>query len=188
MFSLVLKDNGKHKMIYATSNGFRMIFLGIALLIFVILLTASEGSVFKRANIVALSFCAICLISSLFLERWIFDKESNLFEKDVGLIFLYRKKRRSLDSLRRIVLDDFLGSVNANRSNRRRGSLISRRNIALYVQDRDGRTYILDIARGVGSGELRKTAQKLSEFCEIPLEDNRQDSDRQTPGDSDLGN
>lgn len=185
MFSLVLKDKGKHKMIYATSNGFRILFLGIALLVFVIVLTASEGSVFKRANIIALSVCAICLISSLFLERWIFDKESNLFEKDVGLILLYRKKRRSLDSLRRIVLDDFLGSDNVNR---KRGSLISRRNIVLYVQDWDGRVYKLDIVRGFGSGELRRTAEKLSEFCEIPLEDKLHDSEKHTPGDSDLGN
>ena len=177
MFNLVLRNKGKHRVVYSTSNGFRIIFLGIALLIFLIALTASDGFLFKRANTFALALCGICLLSSLFLEQWVFDKESNLFEKDVGLIFFYWKKMRPMDTLQRVVLDEFWRSGNVKT---RTASPISRRTVALYLQDRDGRVYKLDIVRGFGAEELRRTAKKLSDFCGIPLEDNLRDSGSQT--------
>ena len=104
MFDLVLRTEGKHKMVYATSNAFRVIFLGIALPILVTVLIASKGFPFQHANIFVLVLCAVCLLSGLFLERWVFDKGSNLFEKHVGLIFLYWTGRRPLDALQRVVL------------------------------------------------------------------------------------
>ena len=169
MFSLVLTDRGKHGMVYSTSVGFRIVFLGIGLLILLPLLAFSDGSIFKSANIFALSLCAICLLSSLFLERWVFDKESNLFEKHVGLILFYWKKSRPMDTLQRAVLDEFRKSDNVKPG---RQTLIAHRTVVLYLQDRDGGVYKLDIVRGLGLEKLRKKAERLSGFCGIPLEDN----------------
>ena len=179
MFSLVLTEKGKHRLVYSTSIGFRMVYLSIALLIFLPLITYSDGSIFKSANIIALSLCAICLLSSLFLERWVFDKDSNFFEKNVGLILLYGKKRRPMDTLQSVVLDEFRkGDRGDNVKPRRQSlfghrtqSLIAHRTIVLYLQDRDGEVYKLDIVRGLGLEKLRKQAERLSDFCGIPFED-----------------
>ena len=185
MFSLVLRDDGKHRMVYSTSVGFRIVFLGIALIIFLTVFTGSEGLIFKRANIVALTLCAICLLSSLFLERWVFDKESNLLENNVGLLFFYSKKRRALNTLQRVVLDE-LRKIGDDMKSKRK-TLVSHRTIILYVQDRDGTRYKLDIVRGLGIAELRKKAERLSDFCGIPLEDNLQDSPQDSSETSEEG-
>ncbi len=84
---------------------------------------------------------------------------------------------RPMDTLQRVVLGEFWWSGNVKT---RTASPISRRTVALYLQDRDGRVYKLDIVRGFGAEELRRTAKKLSDFCGIPLEDNLRDSGSQT--------
>ena len=173
MFSPVLRTEGKYRMVYSTPKGFRFLFLGIALLIFVTLIVVSEGFLIRRANIVALVLCIVCLLSSLFLERWIFDKDSNIFEKNVGLVFLYTRKRRPMDTLQRVVLGEAWKNIKVNR---RWENTISRRRVVLYIQDRDGKVYELDIVKGIGSGEIRQMAEKLSIFCGIPLVDNFRDS------------
>ena len=162
MFNLVLRKTEKRRLVYSTSNGFRFVFLGIALLIFLTVLSASGGMPFQRANIFALTLCIVCVGAALFLERWIFDMQSNLFEKNSGLIFFYFRKKKSLDSLKKVVLGDSLSSI---RSTGRRLNPIDRRNVVLYLQDRDDKVYKLDIVKGPGMGELRKTAVKLSDFC-----------------------
>lgn len=175
---MVLRDKEKHRIVYSTSIGFRMVFLAIALLILLPLLTFSDGSLFNRANIVALALCAICLLASMFLERWIFDKESNLFEKNVGLLLYYRRMRKPLNTLRKVIISESRRSVDVKT---RTASPVSRRTVALYLQDRDGRVYQLDLVRGFGGAEkIRRTAARLSDFCGIPLEDNLRDSDSQT--------
>jgi len=171
LFSLVLTEKGKHRLVYSTSIGFRVVYLSIALLILLPLITFSDGSIFKSANIIALSLCAICLLSSLFLERWVFDKDSNFFEKNVGLILLYWKKRRSLDTLQSVVVDEFRKGARGDNVKPWRQSLVSHRTIVLYLQGRDGEVYKLDIVRGLGLEKLRKKAERLSGFCGIPFED-----------------
>ena len=41
----------------------------------------------------------------------------------------------------------------------------------LSIEDKDGDLYKLDIVKGGSVREARVSAQKLSAFCEIPLED-----------------
>ena len=180
MFNLVLRSEGKSRMVYSTPRGFRFLFAGIALIIFVTILVVSEESLFRRSNIAALVLCTVCVLSSLFLERWIFDKGSNIFEKNVGLIFLYTRKRRPMDILQRVVLGESWRNVNMNR---RWETVISPRRVILYVQDRDGNAYEMDIMKGAGVGEIRKMAEKLADFCGIPLADNLRDSSEEPPPD-----
>ncbi len=173
MFGMVLKDMGKRRLVYSTSTLFRVVFLGIALFIFLTVLIFSEGSIFRSTHIVALTLCGICLLASLFLERWVFDMSASLFEQHVGLIWLYRRRSRPIDTLRKIVLDEYSRGVQAKS---RMGSMISRRTVVLYLQDRDDRVYKLNIAKDSGAAEIRRTAVKLSDFCGIPFEDNLRDS------------
>jgi hypothetical protein len=174
MFGLTLKNSGKNKMVYSTSLGFRIVFIGIALLISLTFINVSNGLSFQHTSAFALVLFFACLVAALFLERWVFDKDSNLLEKHVGLVFLFGTKKADLQSLTTVVLDRFWKNSEAKT---KAGRMLSRRPVALYLKDREGEVYKLDITRGFGIEELRRTAQRLSEFCDIPLEDNSKDSD-----------
>ena len=78
-----------------------------------------------------------------------------------------------MDTLQRVVLGEAWKNIKVNR---RWENTISRRRVVLYIQDRDGKVYELDIVKGIGSGEIRQMAEKLSIFCGIPLVDNFRDS------------
>ena len=176
MFGPVLNAEGEERMVYATSNGFRIVFFGSAALLFAILMGEVDGPIFIRENFLALALCAICLVSSMYLERWVFDKENNLFERHVGLIFLYSRKQKPLDSLTRISIDEFPPGINQTRG-KRSGFLLGRKAASLAIEAEDNAIHKLDMAKGSGIKELRKTAVALSEFCDIPLDDHVQTED-----------
>ena len=48
---------------------------------------------------------------------------------------------------------------------------ISRATAILSVVDRDGKSYGLDMVKGASLREIRDSAAKLAEFCDIPFED-----------------
>jgi hypothetical protein len=181
MFSLSLKNRGENKMVYGTSIGFRLVFAVIALLILAAVVSVSDGSISIRPNVIALILLVACLYACVFLEQWVFDREADTFEKNVGLIFLYGTKKGSLQSLSKVVLDVYLKSGGGKTKT---GSIVSRKPVTLLLKDREDKIYKVDIARGIGVEELRRTAKRLSEFCEIPLEDNSRDPDRETTPDN----
>jgi hypothetical protein len=178
MFGPVLNTEGEERMVYATSNGFRIIFFGSAVLLFAIIVGEVDGAVFVRDNFLALSLCLICLIASMYLERWIFDKETNLFERHVGFIFFYSRKQNPLNSLKRISLDEFPRGISQTRG-KRGGLLVGRKAASLAIETEDNAIHKLDMAKGSGIKELRKTAQTLSDFCAIPLEDHVQQEEEE---------
>ena len=47
-------------------------------------------------------------LSALYEERWIFDKNRNMFESRFGLLILSRKKSIPLTELARVELDSFI--------------------------------------------------------------------------------
>ena len=171
MFSPSLRERGEDKLIYSTPLGFRIIFLVIAAFIVFSVLSASEGPLFSRFNGVSIFIVLICLVAALYLERWIFDKEANSFERNVGVLFFYSRKSVPLDSLRRVVLYEpglkFAERPAYSRWMTRKAALVS-------VVDEDGTFYKLDMVKGGAVNQGRRIAETLSIFCGIPLEDNTQ--------------
>ena len=106
MFNPVLRSRGENRLVFSTSIGFRIVFFATALVIILSIASVSEGSFFKRLNFVAVLIIGVCLFAALYLERWVFDREHNVFEKNVGIIFLYSRKRQPLDSLQKVVLHE----------------------------------------------------------------------------------
>ena len=175
---LVLKAQGEERIVLVISTGFRLIFLSIAAIIFAALIMTSSPSLFHHANIFPLFLCGICLLASLYLERWIFDRRLNLFERNVGLMFLFKRRPQSLDGLRRVLLSQYqrgyVRSENVREppgSGSRKRRMFSRVFVTLGVEDEQARIYRLDIASAVHLGEMRKNARGIADFCRIPLED-----------------
>jgi len=167
LFSAVLREQGNQRMVYSTSVGTRIVFLVTLLVIIFSIASVPEGSFLSRLNAFSLAVISVCLFGLLYVQRWVFDKKSNLFEMDVGIVFLYRRKKAPLDALQKIVFHE-AGRV-ADDGPKLVG-LTSRRIAILSVVDRDSRAFKLDTARGGSVRELRRSAERLCAFCALPLE------------------
>ena len=104
----------------------------------------------------------------MYLERTIFDKESNQFEKHFGLLFIYSRLSRPLNSLETVSLKEF--NSNTSEANDGKPSMMSRKYASLTIVTANKEIYKIDIAKNSGTKELLKTAEEISKFCEIPLE------------------
>jgi hypothetical protein len=167
LFNQVLKMLGSRKMVYSISVGYRIIFLAIAGVIIGSISFFGVGSLFERINIGTLVIVLICLFAALYQERWIFDKNSNRFEKNFGIAFFYSRRRYPLDTLAKVVLQE------PGLKYKEKPTLIrwvSPRSAILSIVDRNGTVYRLDMAKGGSARELRQFAERLSEFCGVPLE------------------
>jgi len=159
LFNPVLRKVTDRRMVYSTSIGFRIVFAAIAIFLIVSM---------RQPNAVVIIFLALSVFGALYLERWVFDKDANVFEKNVGLLFLHTRKKLPLDRLQRVVLRE-VGPAHHERPRMVRA--ISRATAILSVVDRDGKSYGLDMVKGASLREIRDSAAKLAEFCDIPFED-----------------
>ena len=98
-----------------------------------------------------------------------FDRSANLFEKDVGILFVYARKKAPLDALSKVVLQ---GPVVRQEDTPALLRWTSRKTVMLSVVGRDARVYWLDMLSGGSARDVRRSAERLSVFCAIPLEDN----------------
>jgi hypothetical protein len=170
---LVLRLQGSDRLLLVISTSYRLIFLGIAAVILSALVLTSPTPLFDKRNLVPLLTCLLCVLASLYLERWVFDRRLNSFERHAGLLFLFKKESQNLGELRRVVLNQHqrgYGSPPNEREIKGRGRF-SRVFVTLGVEDAAGEVHKLDIARAVHVGEIRKNAVGIAGFCRIPLED-----------------
>jgi hypothetical protein len=168
LFNPVLKKHGSDRMVYSTSIGFRIVFLVTAGIIIASVAAYGKGPFFQRINLLTLVIIAICLFAALYLERWVFDKTKNRFERNVGIVFLYSRQRYPLDALQKVVLKESGVKYNDRPKMLR---WISRMAVMLSIVDRDGKIYRLDMVKGASAREARRAAELLSDFCRILLED-----------------
>jgi hypothetical protein len=168
LFNPTLKEYGDDKIVYATSLGFRIVFIFIAVFILISVLLASEGPVITRFNGISVAIILICSIAALYLERWSFDKKTNAFERNVGFLFFYSRKNIPLDSLEKVVLYE-PGVAQPEPSKYSR--LVTRKSALVCVVDTGGNVYKLDMMKGGSITQARKIAESLSIFCDIPFND-----------------
>ena len=168
MFGPVLNQEGETRLCYTTSTSFRVLcFSSGVILLYIILKEAQESFNFSE-NLIGLSLTLICFVSGMYLERTIFDKESNQFEKHFGLLFIYSRLSRPLSSLESVSLKEF--NSNSSEANDGKPSMMSRKYASLTIVTANKEIYKIDIAKNSGTKELLKTAEEISKFCEIPLE------------------
>ncbi len=152
-------------MVYSISWGFRAAFLVTASIVIASVASVSGGPFLARFNAFSLAMVGACLLASLYQERWIFDRESNVLERNVGLVFLHTHRRVPLDTLREVVLRGFGAREREGPGFLRRAGAAT-----LAVVNREGRFYRLAMASGGGARELQANAERLAAFCGIPLQ------------------
>ena len=146
-----------------------MCFSSGAMLLYLILKEA-EQPFDLNSNLVGLSITLICFVSAMYLERSVFDKESNKFEKHFGLFFIYSRLSRPLNSLESVSLKEF--NSNSSEANDGKPAMMSRKYASLTVVTENKEIIKIDMAKSSGTKELLKTAEEISKFCEIQLVNN----------------
>ena len=167
MFGPVLKKEGETRLCYSTSTSFRVLCFSSGVILLYIILKEAEQPFNFNENLIGLSITLICFVSAMYLERLVFDKESNQFEKHFGLLFGYFRLARPLDSLECISLNEFNG--NSSGANKIKPSILSRNYASLTIVTANKEIFKIDMAKSSGTKELLKTAEEISKFCEIPL-------------------
>ena len=145
-------------------------------------------------NLLPLILVVATGLSALYEERWVFDRKQNVFENHFGLIFLSRKRRTALDQLARVEIDSFIRGRLEDREDlpEDTGSFKSAsrpekssfagflgltpkrhavRVVKLTVVDKQGKTYVLDTAKGHRVEEFRRTGKRIADFCGIPFQE-----------------
>lgn len=167
MLNPVLGKRNSHTLVYSTSPFFRVVFFAAAVIVALAVLSASSGPLLMRFNLLSTIIILVCLASGLYVERWVFDTGANRFERHLGVLFLYARKRVELDSLRTIVLYEYRPP---DREHLRTLGARRRPFAELSVVDAASREYRLDTIRGPAALALRHTAERLSDFTGIPME------------------
>lgn len=169
LFGLVLKRTG-NRIVLSTSTAFRIVFVLTAAAIAFAVVVSGDGPFLQRFGFVSVFVVAVCLIAALYLERWTFDKSTDLFEENAGLVIAHSCRRRRLSTLEKVVLRE-TEATNKDRPRFLRAMYTGA--ATLSVVDRDGTIYTLDVARMGPVANLRRSAGILSRYCGIPLEQHR---------------
>lgn len=134
----------------------RLVFAGL----FAFALTgAFDGGI----NGPALALAGFCALAGLYDESWVFLPARNLVEFRFGLLFLFRRRRYALDEV-----EAFVYSAYARKLPHPSG-LPGRRIHELKLRLSDGGAAGLETIAGRGGERLRRTAERLAEFCGKPM-------------------
>ena len=167
MFNPQLKEVSEQRLVYSTSVSFRIVFAIIALFL---------AAAVRQPGVLIILIIGACLFGALFLERWVFDKNDNVFEKNVGILLLHSRRRQPLDHLEKVLLRE-AGLSYSERPKMMRA--ISRRTAILSVVDRDGTVHGLDMVKGSTIKEIKASGTRLAEFCNIPFDDSLEEEEEQ---------
>ncbi len=181
--SLSLKTKGKDWLELCIPLRSRAVFVFFFVLSCLVFLSSILSEDKPGGCTIPLVLVCITGLSALYDERWIFDKNRNLFESCFGLLILSRKKGFPLTELARVELDSFVkgrGDVTTGSYEHAPPSSLFKasqrrhmyRIIRLRVVDKQERTYVLDSARAHRIEKFRLIGRRIADFCGIPFREN----------------
>ncbi len=193
--SLSLKTKGRDRLELCISLRSRLVFAFFFVLSCFVFLSSVASTGGPSGTTIPLVLVCVTGLSALYEERWIFDKNRNLFESRFGLLIFAHRKGIPLTELARVELDSFTkGHMGETRGiledeqtpnrpqiskNAHLNSLLKApqrrymyRIIRLRIMDKQEKAYVLDSTRTHRTEEFRLTGRKIADFCSIPFEEN----------------
>jgi hypothetical protein len=193
--SLSLKTKGKDRLDLCIPLRSRLLFAFFFVLSCFVFLSSILSEDKPGSYTIPLVLVCVTGLSALYEERWIFDKNRNIFENRFGLLILSRKKTIPLTELARVELDSFMkghmGETRDTLEDEQTPNSLQRsektplhgllkapqrryiyRIIRLRVVDKQEKAYVLDSSRAHRIEEFRLIGRKIADFCGIPFEEN----------------
>lgn len=168
---LNLQELGDRRLVLRIPLGFKLLLLGIAVIIFSSIAFTSAGSrIFDRSNTLPLLLCAFSLLAAAYQEQWIFDRENDLLRSRFGVFPLFRTKRIKISELEAVSLNRFVrGNLPPTSGGKRR--MLQRDLLSLTLIRRDGRILRMETYRTFEQEKIKQMAGRIADYCGIPLTD-----------------
>jgi hypothetical protein len=193
--SLSLRTRGRDRLEFCIPLRSRLLFAFFFVLSCFVFLSSIPSGDEPRCTTIPLVLVCVTGLSALYEERWIFDKNRNIFESRFGLLIFSRKKSIPLTEIARVELDSFMkghmvetrdtleDEQTANLSQTSPKSHLHGllkapqrryiyRIIRLRVVDKEEKVYVLDSSRSHRIEEFRLIGRKIADFCAIPFREN----------------
>jgi hypothetical protein len=193
--SLLLRTRGGDRLEFCIPLRSRLLFAFFFVLSCLVFLSSILSEDKPGSYTIPLVLVCVTGLSALYEERWIFDKNRNIFESRFGLLIFSRKKSIPLTEIARVELDSFMkghmvetrdtleDEQTANLSQTSPKSHLHGllkapqrryiyRIIRLRVVDKEEKVYVLDSSRSHRIEEFRLIGRKIADFCAIPFREN----------------
>jgi hypothetical protein len=192
--SLSLKNKGRDRLEFCIPLRSRLVFAFFFVLSCLVFLSSILSEDNPGSYTIPLILVCVTGLSALYEERWIFDKNRNIFESRFGLLIFSRKKSIPLTEIARVELDSFMkghmvetrdtledeqtpNSLQRSEKAHFHGLFKAPQRRYIYrisrlrVMDKQEKAYVLDSNRAHQIEEFRLIGRKIADFCNIPFEE-----------------
>jgi len=192
--SLSLRTKGRDRLEFCIPLRSRLLFAFFFVLSCLVFLSSILSEDKPGSYTIPLVLVCVTGLSALYEERWIFDKNRNIFESRFGLLIFSHKKSIPLTEIARVELDSFMkghmvetrdtledeqtpNSPQRSEKSHLHGLLKAPqrryiyRIIRLRVVDKQEKAYVLDSSRAHRIEEFRLIGRRIGDFCNFPFEE-----------------
>ncbi|UCF98145.1 MAG: hypothetical protein JSV89_01090 [Spirochaetaceae bacterium] len=172
-FRLSLRRLPDGRLSLAIPRWFKLLLLGIGLILLYALVTTSQNGVrgiLDRANLIPLVLCVLSFLGAAYREQWLFDKNADRVTYDAGIFSLGTRRNLYLSDLENVEVDQFIrGRPHAPVDTK--PSLLSRPVLTLSLYGKDGEKHRLEFYSFSQRSKVREYALAISSYCGIGLID-----------------
>jgi hypothetical protein len=192
--SLSLKTKGRDRLELCIPLRSRLVFVFFFVLSCFVFLSSILSEDKQGSYTIPLVLACVTGLSALYEERWIFDKNRNIFESRFGLLIFAHRKGIPLTELARVELDSFtkghMGETGGTLEEEQTPNSLQTskkahlhsllkapqrrymyRIIRLRVVDKQEKGYVLDSTRVHRMEAFRLNGRRIADFCNIPFEE-----------------
>ncbi len=162
---LIPRKRSEEVLVLSFGMGFRVFFYGLALFFLVFLLTDynSPGS-----NIGPIVIILVCFLCGSYHESWIFDKGNKTIEQRSGLIFLFIRRRLSMDEIESVMLSSVQRGFDQRESDEKTST--SRQFfLKLSLISRNKKVHNIETIKSGNIGSLGENAELIASFCGVSV-------------------
>ena len=173
---LSLAPRGRAELVLCVSVGSRLLMGATALILLTGMVLGSRGGlvdVLVPGNAVPLVLFCLSLLSALYTDRWVFNRDEGLCERQIGVAFLVKTKRISLSAIDRVEVSEYARASFAGSGTLDGGAgwtvggARRRSFTVLTLVDADGGVLRLENASGSRTDSLVSLGRQLSDFCGV---------------------
>jgi len=122
----------------------------------------SSTILFARFSVLAAIVILISLVSGLYSERWIVDREKKRLEHRFGLLFFHRKTILGFESIKQFTIIETLVGPNTQEGKKR---MFARHFLALSLIRSDGTRWDIDMRKAYQRVRLEKMGNLFATYC-----------------------
>lgn len=165
---LVLKKLSNERLAFSMPLSFKILSLIIALILFIFISFFSSDlpGEFVLSNIVPIILFLLSVLSTLYHERWIFDKNNNYIKYQFGLVFLYKSKLIKVQDIKHLELIHFI-TGKEKKTARSSTNFIKKHFNLLALRMKDGE--LLKVEFFNSSLKMESAARSIAEYCRLTV-------------------